>query len=550
MRILCSILLLIVVAMQPTRADETIVFLSPNGPFFVGLELSVDKQDFRDWLTKYLFDRLDSDRNGRLSAKEIEDVPQRLVARLGAESGKQLAGQFGVGDKQELSKADFVKSVRERLPAAFLISEKEQAAVQAINILPRFDSNNDGHLSEKELQDGLKHQAQQDIDDDETLSAAELLPFRDPRARFNPVAPNPEDLPFIQVVEGSEPKLSKRLVKYYANGDSGTKLNARGMRLPPKTFAAADADSNGSLDESELTSFLKKPSHHIAMIVQFPRRGRAKMQFQVMVEDEAVKVVYAKREFLGDIVERKDQVVLTLDGLPITIQTTKHRASDARFTRSFCGQRFSLSDKDKNSYLDDKEFPEFSAAVAGSVGMMTFEDLDFDENKMVTREELNRHLDRDVIASQSQLEVTVASDGRSMFQMLDENRDRRLSQRELRSGFDKIASLDRDSDRRVSPMEASAPSQYTLEIGLGRAQLMRVADRNMQMMDSTNAVIRGTDRLEGPLWFRKMDRNRDGDVSVREFLGTQAQFKKLDKDGDGLLDASEADATGDATGDE
>jgi len=542
MRLLCSILLALAILPRTTQADETIVFLSPNGPFFVGVALTVDKQDFRDWLTRYLFDRLDADRNSRLTANEIEDTPQRLVTRLGAETGKQLASQFEVSE-EGLSKAEFVKSVRERLPTAFLISEKEQPAVQTINILPRFDANNDGHLSAKELEDGLKHQAQQDIDDDETLSAAELLPFRDPLTRFRPVAPDPENLPFIQVVEGSEDKLAKRLVKYYADGQSGTKLNAAGMRLPEKAFAKADTNSDGQLGDAELTKFLKQPAHHIVMAVQFPRRGRAKMQFETLVKDEAVTVAYAKREFLGDIVERKDQVVLALDGLPITIQTTKHRTSDARFTRSFCGQRFSLSDKDMNGYLDDKEFPEFSGAVAANVGMMTFGDLDFDENEMVTREELNRHLDRDVIASQSQLEVTVASDGKSMFQMLDENRDRRLSQRELKSGFDKIASLDRDSDRRVSRLEASSPSQYTLEIGLGRAQLMRVSNQNMQMMDSTNAVIRGTDRLEGPLWFRKMDRNRDGDVSLREFLGTQAQFAKLDKDADGLLDATEAEAT-------
>src|SRR5262249_62218353 len=29
----------------------------------------------------------------------------------------------------------------------------------------------------------------------------------------------------------------------------------------------------------------------------------------------------------------------------------------------------------------------------------------------------------------------------------------------------------------------------------------------------------------GPLWFRKMDRNGDGDVSEREFLGTPEEFK-------------------------
>lgn len=37
-----------------------------------------------------------------------------------------------------------------------------------------------------------------------------------------------------------------------------------------------------------------------------------------------------------------------------------------------------------------------------------------------------------------------------------------------------------------------------------------------------------------------MDRNRDGDVSRREFLGPKAQFDRLDLDKDGLLDPVEA----------
>src|SRR5262249_17362573 len=49
-------------------------------------------------------------------------------------------------------------------------------------------------------------------------------------------------------------------------------------------------------------------------------------------------------------------------------------------------------------------------------------------------------------------------------------------------------------------------------------------------------------RTAGPAWFRKMDRNRDGDVSRREFLGSDEEFKKIDTDGDGLISAAGADA--------
>jgi hypothetical protein len=37
-----------------------------------------------------------------------------------------------------------------------------------------------------------------------------------------------------------------------------------------------------------------------------------------------------------------------------------------------------------------------------------------------------------------------------------------------------------------------------------------------------------------------MDRNGDGDISQREFLGSRADFLRLDTDGDGLISVDEA----------
>ena len=52
----------------------------------------------------------------------------------------------------------------------------------------------------------------------------------------------------------------------------------------------------------------------------------------------------------------------------------------------------------------------------------------------------------------------------------------------------------------------------------------------------------------GPLWFRKMDRNNDGDVSLREFVGPLETFRKLDANGDGFIDRAEAEAAEEAGG--
>ncbi|MFG0240142.1 MAG: hypothetical protein ACF8CY_03675 [Gimesia chilikensis] len=41
-------------------------------------------------------------------------------------------------------------------------------------------------------------------------------------------------------------------------------------------------------------------------------------------------------------------------------------------------------------------------------------------------------------------------------------------------------------------------------------------------------------------WFNLMDRNRDGDVSRREFTGPPAAFDRLDQDHDSLISLLEA----------
>ena len=61
-------------------------------------------------------------------------------------------------------------------------------------------------------------------------------------------------------------------------------------------------------------------------------------------------------------------------------------------------------------------------------------------------------------------------------------------------------------------------------------------------MPRSMAATRAAGPRVGPDWFQKMDRNHDGDVSRREFLGPRDQFDRLDRDKDGLIDPDEAPA--------
>ena len=54
------------------------------------------------------------------------------------------------------------------------------------------------------------------------------------------------------------------------------------------------------------------------------------------------------------------------------------------------------------------------------------------------------------------------------------------------------------------------------------------------------AMLEKAKGLERPEWFTSMDRNGDGEVSLREFLGPIELFHKLDNNGDGLVSPDEA----------
>ena len=50
----------------------------------------------------------------------------------------------------------------------------------------------------------------------------------------------------------------------------------------------------------------------------------------------------------------------------------------------------------------------------------------------------------------------------------------------------------------------------------------------------------GAEASRAPAWFRAMDRNGDGVISPREFLGPPEVFRKLDLNGDGVISPEEA----------
>ena len=130
--------------------------------------------------------------------------------------------------------------------------------------------------------------------------------------------------------------------------------------------------------------------------------------------------------------------------------------------------------------------------------------------------------------------LTVVDRGASLFEFFDADHDGRLSPRELRTVGKRLSVWDREKTGRMTRRQVPRQFQLVLSYGQPRANLP-VSGRGFADVPSLR------DRSRGPLWFRKMDRNGDGDVSQSEFLGTREQFRRIDGDGDGLIDVSEAE---------
>ena len=109
----------------------------------------------------------------------------------------------------------------------------------------------------------------------------------------------------------------------------------------------------------------------------------------------------------------------------------------------------------------------------------------------------------------------------------------------MRNAVKLLAELDRDGDGMISRIEI--PRVFSGDVphgaGGGAAAIRQLPDRPHSWRSHPNR-----EGPRGPEWFRKMDRNGDGDVSRREFLGTDAQFREIDTDGDGLISVEEAEA--------
>jgi Ca2+-binding EF-hand superfamily protein len=528
----CAVLASPAVAQRQTpslaQADHaTMIIMAPLGPVVADLRISVAKIPYRTWVSRFVASQMDVDKNTQLDSKELSLLTEN-VRRLGNIPGPEeiLAATVREPGATEVPTKQFVEWLQTRLPKSFDLIAQPQAADDAVRLTSLLDANLDASISDAELLNSLRALRFRDLDNDETFSVSELMPYRDPRSQNAPVSPDVVNLPFYHVTDEASGKLAaERIVGRYGSEGTVAIPILRQQKLP---------ESDRRLNVDELAGLLQQPEFHLTIDVKLSDRAGT--------SDIDVAISSSATSFCRTTDDKFGQTAIVADGLPLRIVARGGGANNRAVTRGFLGQTFVMIDGDRNQYLDETEFAGIVGAMQQSGANGDFATVDQNSDKMVTRDELFSFVERDLMAAASRIEVTVKQDGKTLFSLLDANQDRRLSAREIRNGTAVLQKYDRNADGSFAETELG--TEYVLTLGLGRSELRRnsgMMTMQTMAMNSGDAVLPGLEGLNGPEWFRRMDRNQDGDVSVREFLGTSTQFAALDTDQDGLMSASEAE---------
>jgi Ca2+-binding EF-hand superfamily protein len=516
------------------RFDQArMVFTASGGPVIAELRLAVSGKPYRQWIGAFLAKLLDGDSSGTLTKPELMLIPNRFRQLLGLPDSTELSPGL-IADsmspaRDAVSLSEFQSWVRTRLPQSFSLIAQPQPGDDAVRLTSLLDSTIDGRVSPEELQNAAYTLRFRDLDDDETFSLAELLPYRDPLSQRADVTPEVANLPFFNLTdEAACAAAAERIIRRY--GSDGQLPTAR-LRLPP---AGGVPELPEFMGQTELQQLLLSVPVHLTL--------EFKLSDKANLSNLSVQISEAAASFCQLESSERGRATLVIDGLQLELQARGGGANDRMITRGLLGQEFSKADGDRSQSLDESEYRLLAGPVMQAGVAAGFAELDADDDLQLTRAELLGYVEREQAAVASQIEVGVEQQGTTLFSSLDSDEDRRLTRRELQRASEVFTQLDRDRDQSIS--EHDLQTRYILSIGLGRSEMRRENGMNsMQpMMTANDAILPSQAALSGPVWFQRMDRNRDGDVSSREFLGSAEIFQRLDADQDGLLSAVEAEA--------
>jgi Ca2+-binding EF-hand superfamily protein len=560
------------------RDAQDFVFLGETRPVLIRLHVFVDGKSLQsawDDFMKYLFNYLDVDGDGVLSKEEAERAPSVDLLRgglgggiLGGRGAAPAAGptmdaldtdKDGKVTLAELSAwyrkngfgpFQFQFSSAQGNPiamgAAMLSGGRGEPSASAVSeaIFTLLDTNQDGKLTKEKLAAAPAVLLRLDEDEDEMILPRELVPNAANPLGNNLFAgfmnrggtqANAGNHYLVPVTTPGEapPNLVKTMHDRYGpkvGKQEVKKLTRKDLGLDEQTFAKLDSNGDGVLDSEELTGFVKR-APDLELTVRLGKKGPAEGMVEV-VKGSPLAGMFRAHTDLG---------MLNLGKVRVDLSSSEGAVED-RFSGLLRDQyvaQFRQMDADNKGFISESQVAN-NRLLRG-----LFKQIDRDGEGKVTEKKLLAYLDHlqelQKRAAVACVHLNPSDQNRGLFDVLDTDGDGRLSVREMRGAVKLLEQL--DSDNKGYLTKADIPHMYRLTLHQGPASGGGFNNPRAFLDLYGGANQAAPDRPgRGPLWFRKMDRNRDGDVSRKEWLWSEELFRKIDTDGDGLISVAEAEA--------
>jgi Ca2+-binding EF-hand superfamily protein len=541
-------------ALAATATDQPLLlFLGEKRPLRFRLNVRVRGKPFQQAWENFLgrlFDYADTNGDKVLTPDEAQRLPEARILlnlvqrRFGFFADKSIApfaeldsnkdGKVSLDELKTYYRKDGFDPLQPQPDP-----EQNAAGVLTDALFKHLDLDKDGKLSRQELAQAEKTLAALDVNEDDLLTPEELVPGLEFGFGRVPGRPGQGDnAPLLSLVNPDDPaakQVAPLLTRY--DKDKNGKLSRAEVGFDEAAFTALDANKDGQLDPTELAGWFKTlPDLELMVPLGEPRpkspRPPGPMAWLFGEADEWPLLVVAsggRVSALATSLQKRDDGTMLLTVEAARVEFRRERGSEEflDFFRRFFREQFRATLRGNKTYLEKKD----AARNPRLRGLFSF--IDRNGDGRATEEEFNAFLDLLDQGATSFTVVAVGDRGPCLFELLDTNRDGQLSLRELRAAWQSVAPWDANKDGSLAKEEVPRHLRVTPCSG------QPAGGRFLGIEEESANASAGT-RRDGPLWFRRMDINGDGDVSRREWLGSEEDFRRIDADGDGLLSLDEA----------